>query len=120
MHLCSRLLSFYTISVKKGDLKVCTIEGYKSAIAATLNARGANVGTDPYIYGLVVGLYTDRPVEISLVHTCSRDLMIVRDTLTKSPFELQDMASVELKLLTFKTVFLLSWPQGPDKGKYMH
>ena len=37
----------------KGDLKVHSMEEYKSAIAATLKTRGVNVGTDPYIFELV-------------------------------------------------------------------
>ena len=65
---------------KKGDLKVCTIERYKSAIiVATLKARSVNIGTDPYICGLVSGFYMDRPVEINLVP--SWDLKIVLDIL---------------------------------------
>ena len=40
--------------------------------------------------------------------------------LTKSPFEPRDMASAELKFLTFKTVFLLSLGTGLDTGKFMH
>ena len=52
---------------QQGNLKVRTIEGYKSAIAATLKARGMNVGTDPHICGLISSFYIDRLVEPNLV-----------------------------------------------------
>ena len=48
-------------------LKVRTIKGYKLAIAATLNATGVNVGTDPHSCGIISSFYTDRPVEPNLV-----------------------------------------------------
>ena len=69
---------------KKGDLKVCTIEGYKLAIAATLKARGINVGTEPHICGIIISFYTERPVEINLVPYW--DLTVVLDAFTKLPF----------------------------------
>ena len=46
-------------------MKVHTIEGYKSAIAATIKQIGVNA--DPYICGLVNNFYMGRPVEVSLV-----------------------------------------------------
>ena len=69
---------------KKGELKVRMIEGYKLAIAATLKARGVNVGTEPHICRLISSFYTDRPVEINLVLLW--DLTIVLDAFTKSTF----------------------------------
>ena len=54
---------------KKGDLKVHMIEGYKSAITATLKARGMNVGTEPHICRLISSFYMDRlaGIKINLV-----------------------------------------------------
>ena len=77
---------------KKGELKVHTIKGYKLAIAATLAQRGLNVGTNPYNCGLVNSFYMDRPLEVNLVPRW--DLTLVLNTLTKLPFELRDIASV--------------------------
>ena len=93
------------------------IEGYKSAIAATLKPGGANVGSDPHLCVLVNIFYTDRPVERNLV--LHWDLAVVLDALTKSPFEFERhyMASVELKLLTLKMVFLLSLATGARRGE---
>ena len=48
---------------QEGKLKVSTIEGYKSAIAAILKPGGTNVGSDPHLCGLVNSFYTDRLVE---------------------------------------------------------
>ena len=67
-------------------MKVCTIEGYKSAIAAT-QARGMNVGTEPHICGLISSFYTDR--QINLVPRW--DLTVVLVAFTKSPFEPRDL-----------------------------
>ena len=38
---------------QQGKLKVRTIKGYKSAIVATLKARGMNIKADPYICGFI-------------------------------------------------------------------
>ena len=45
------------------------------------------------------------------------DLTVVLDAFTKSPFQPWDMASVELKFLTFKRVFLLSLASGARRGE---
>ena len=42
---------------------------------------------------------------------------MVLNALTKSPFEPHDMASIEFKLLTFKTVFLLALASGARRGE---
>ena len=100
---------------QKGHLKVHTIKGYKSAIVATLKARGMSVGTKPHICRLISSFYMDRPVEINLVTYW--ELTIVLDAFTKLPFKPQDMSSVELKFLTFKTIFLLSSASGTRQGE---
>ena len=51
----------------QGKSKVCTIEGYKSAIVATLKAKGINVGTNPHICRLINSFYMDRMVETILI-----------------------------------------------------
>ena len=68
------------------------------------------MGTDPHICWLINNFYMDRPVEPNLVPPW--DLAVVLNALNKSPFEPRDMASVDLKFLTFKTVFLLSLASG--------
>ena len=45
---------FLYVLYQQGNLKMCTIEGYKSAIVVTLKVRSVNVGTDPHIAGLLV------------------------------------------------------------------
>ena len=44
-------------------------------------------------------------------------MLIVLSALTKSPFERRDMALIDLKLLTLKTVFLLSLATGARRGE---
>ena len=66
----------------------------------------------------VSSFYTDRLVEINLVPCW--DLAMVLDAFTKSPFEPRDRASIDLKFLTFKMVFLLSLASRAwSEGKYM-
>ena len=67
-----------------GDLKVRTLEGYRSAIVGTLKAKAVNVGTDSYICGLVNSFYSDRPVEMNLVP--SWDLTIVLNAYFQNGF----------------------------------
>ena len=105
---CNKLQFLHDI-FQHGKLKVD--EGYKLAIAATLK-RGMNVGAGPYTCRLI---YTDRPVEPNMVPRW--DLTVVLDAFTKSPFEPYDMASVELKFLTFKIVVLLSLASGTRQGE---
>ena len=82
------------------------IEGYKSAIAVTLKPGGTNVGSDPHLCRLINSFYMKRLVERNL--SPHWDLSVVLGALTKPPFEPRNMASVELKFLTFKMVFPLS------------
>ena len=81
-------------------MKVSMIEGYKSAIAATLKTGGMNVGTDQHLCGLVYSFYTDRPVGSNLA--LRWDLLVVLDALTKSPFERCVMASVKAEATYFQ------------------
>ena len=115
-HVSVQQLADFLLSLfEEGKLKVSTIEGYKSAISSTLKVRGVNLGTDPFLCGLVNSFYTDRPVERNLAPRW--DLSVVLNALTKPPFEPRDMASVELKFLAYKTVFLLSLATGARRGE---
>ena len=73
---------------------------------------------DPWkssISGLITNFYTDRPVELNLIPQW--DLLVVVDALTKKTFESKDTSSVQLKHLTYKTVFLLSLASGARMGE---
>ena len=115
-HVSVQQLADFLLSLfEEGKLKVSTIEGYKSAISATLKVTGVNFGTDPFLCGLVNSFYTDRPIERNLAPRW--DLSVVLSALTKSPFEPRDMATIDLSLLTYKTVFLLSLATGARRGE---
>ena len=73
------------------------------------------MGTDPHTCRLITSFYMDRPVETNLV--LHWDLTVVLNALTKSPFEPRDTASVDLKFLTFTTVFLLFLASGARRGE---
>ena len=45
------------------------------------------------------------------------DLSVVLDALTKHPFESKNMSSVQVKHLTYKTVFFLSLALGARRGE---
>ena len=89
-------------------MKVSTIEGYKSAILATFKTRGQSLDLDPYLCGLVNSFYTNRPVECNLVPHW--DLSVVLGAIT--PFAPKNMVTIDLKILIFKTVFLLALATG--------
>ena len=101
---------------QQGKLRVCTIDGFKSAVVASLKSRAKSVGKDPYLCGLINSFYTDRPVELNLVPRW--DLSVVLNTLTKSPLEPHDMSSIEVKFLILRQFSFLLWHQGQEEGKY--
>ena len=57
------------------------IEGYKSAIAASLMSRVKSVEKDPFLCGLINSFCTVRPVELNLVPHW--DLSVLLNVLTK-------------------------------------
>ena len=100
---------------EEGKLKVRTIEGYRAAISGSLKLKGLTVGSDPYLSNLIASFYIDRPVEPNWIPQW--DLSIVLSALALPPFEIKDMSSVQLKFLTFKTVFLISLASGARRGE---
>lgn len=96
-----------------GELKVRTIEGYRSAISSTLKLQGCQVDTDPYLTELVASFYNDRPVEINMIPAW--DLALVLSALILHPFKAKDMKDVSVKHLTYKTVFLISLASGGER-----
>ena len=107
-----QIAEFLNDLFEKGELKVRMIERYKSA---TLGQRGVNVGTNPYVCRLVISFYTDRPVEVNLVPKVGLDYCSRR--LNQVAFRIAGYGFCELKLLTFKTVFLLSLASRARWGK---
>ena len=85
--------------------KASTLAGYRSAINEIhAGWKNSSVGTDKILSKLVKGIFNSNPITQQLLP--SWDLPLVLETLSKPPFE--PLRSVELKFLTWKTVFLIA------------
>ena len=90
-------------------LSLSGIKGYRSALAKVLNySTGTNISDSPVLSDLISAFEHQRP-------TCASplpkwDLNLVLEALSKDPYEPLSQAS--LKMLTFKTVFLLTLAAG--------
>ena len=91
-----------------------TLAGYRTAIAKTLLPRqGVDYGTDHALTLLLKNFEVDRPVARN--PTPAWDLSLVLNRLASAPFE--PLASAPLKLVTWKTVFLLALASGRRRGE---
>ena len=111
----SQIADFLLALFQARNLKVRTIEGYRTAIASSLLSRGYQVGTDSNLSRLVDSFYTDRPVTPSYLPRWS--LPLVLSGLLQWPFESKEMSRVEIKHLAFKAVFLLSLASGAMRSE---
>jgi len=93
---------------------VKTIEGYRTAIASTLKHKtGVDLGQDLELSALLKSLQRERPRSLK---TCPKwDLALVLFSLMHEPFE--PLESISLKLLSFKTLFLLLLASGSRRGE---
>ena len=89
-------------------LQPSTIDGYRSAIADKLGSSALNIGKDENLTRLLDSFHRDRPKGRRGIPSWNLSLMLHQ--LTKAPFE--PIKEASLKLLTFKTVFLLALGSG--------
>ena len=101
----------YLFTVK--NLKPATIAGYRTAIADHLGHFGQEVSKSLDLNRLIASFYRDKPTANRGIP--SWDLSLVLLALTKAPFEPLKDASV--KILTFKTVFLMALASGKRRGE---
>lgn len=86
-------------------LQYSTLSGYRSMLSVVLPPiDGFKVGQHPDIVRLIKGVFNSRPPQKRLVPEW--DLESVLSSLQKKPFE--PMRKASLKLVTYKTVFLIS------------
>ena len=91
-----------------------TLAGYRTAIAKTLKPRtGIDLGEDKSLSDLLHNFEIERPV--SRNQASSWDLSLVLNHLASSPFE--PLEKAPLKLLTYKTVFLIALASGRRRGE---
>ena len=87
------------------DLKYRTIAGYRSMLSSLVApVDGKPVGQHPYIIRLLKGVFNSRPPTSRLLPEW--DLPLVLQVLEECPFE--PLAKAPLKLVTWKTVFLVA------------
>ena len=89
------------------NLKPATIAGYRTAIA------DQEVCKSLHLKRLLASFYRDKPI-LNRVFP-SWDLSLVLVSLTKAPFE--PLKDAGLKILTFKTVFLMALAAGKRRGE---
>ena len=97
------------------DLNRCpsTIEGYRTTIADTLGDFNLRISSNTDIARLISSFYRDKPKKSRLLPKWN--LSLVLHKLTQPPFEPQEECT--LKLLTWKTVFLLALASGKMRSE---
>ena len=109
-HVADFLL--YLFKEKKYSVK--TIQGYKAAISGALRfIHHRDLGHDVRLSNLIRSFKTERPTQHNPFPMW--DLSLVLNALMKEPFE--PLATIELKLLTYKTVFLTLLASGARRGE---
>ena len=96
--------NFLNYLFKEKNLKPSTITGYSTAIVDGLGMKCEEFSKSLELNRLLASFYRDKPVANRSVP--SWDLALVLHALTKQPFE--PLGKASLKLLNFKTVFLLA------------
>ena len=109
----STIADFLTHLFNEKNLKPTTIAGYRTAIADHLGPAGIEISHSFELNRLIASFHRDRPVKDRGVP--SWDLSLVLLALTKPPFE--PLKDAPLKLLTFKTVFLMTLASGRRRGE---
>ena len=108
------LADFMIYLFEERNLAVRSIEGYRSALAATLkNASGYDPGQDECLSTLIKNFKQKRPPAPR--HVVKWDLGLVLRYLRSSVFT--DSTQTTLQLLTFKTTFLLALASGKRRGE---
>ena len=95
------------------NLKPATTAGYRTTIADHLGHFGQEVSKSLDLNRFIASFYRDKPTANRGMP--SWDLSLVLFALTKAPFEPLKYAS--LKILTFKTVFLMALASGKRQGE---
>ena len=105
--------NFLNCLFKERNLKPSTIAGYRTAIADGLGVKGEQISKSLELNRLLASFYRDKPVVNRSIP--SWDLALVLHAPTKQPFE--PLGKASLKLLTFKTVFLLTLASGKGRNE---
>ena len=95
------------------NLKPRTIAGYRTSVADGLGSAGQMVSQSLDLNRLIASFHRDRPSANRSIPNW--DLSLVLLALTRAPFE--PLGKADLKILTFKTVFLLALASGKRRSE---
>ena len=109
----SAIADFFTYLFTDKNLKPTTIAGYRTAIADHLGSSDFDISKNLEFNRLLASFHRDRPVKDKAIPNW--DLSLVLLALTKPPFE--PLRKASLKILTFKTVFLMTLASGRSRGE---
>ena len=108
------LISEFLLEKFKAGRAPSTLDGYRTAIAKTLiHFTGVNLGDDRNLSALLHNFHLEKSKTRNPVPEW--DLSLVLNCLLKDPFEPLDKAHI--KLVTWKTVFLLALASGKRRGE---
>ena len=109
-----QIADFFVYLTTELNLAPSTVEGYRSAISHTLKGTsGRDIGTDKDLTHLLASMHQERPR--SRPQPPEWDLSYVLHTLTQAPFE--PMVQAPLKMVTWKTVFLVAFASARRRGE---
>ena len=108
-----QIADFFNYLFTDKNLKPRTIAGYRTSVADGLGSTGQMVSQSLDLNRLIASFHRDRPSANRSVPNW--DLSLVLLALTRPPFE--PLAKADLKILTFKTVFLLALASGKRRSK---
>jgi integrase len=107
-------LADFLLHLHLKGLAVVTIEGYRTAISHTLKAvSNLDIGKDHHLSALIANF--DRTISKQKDLLVPWDLSLVLRKLRKKPFE--PLKEIDMKHLTFKTVFLLALATGKRRSE---
>ena len=95
------------------NLKPRTIAGYRTSVADGLGSAGQMVSQSLDLNRLIASFHRDRPSANRSVPNWDMSLVLL--ALTRAPFE--PLGKADLKILTFKTVFLLALASGKRRSE---
>ena len=108
-----QIAEFLNYLFKDKNLKPSTVSGYRTAISDGLGEVGSMVSKSIELNRLLSSFHRDKPKINRSIPSWNLSLVLL--SLTKAPFE--PLGEVSMKMLTFKTVFLLALASGKRRSE---
>ena len=103
-----QIADFFNYLFTDKNLKPRTIAGYRTSVADGLGSAGHMVSQSLDLNHLIASFHRDRPSANRSIPNWGLSLVLL--AFTRSPFK--PLAKADLKILTFKTIFLLALASG--------